>query len=398
QALATGSPWSSAQHAYYAVSDGPPDCFRYGFGAGIGCLGEHGDFVRHNLSDGYGLGAALATTGRRIKMHLGDALNFAPLVALVVMGGVLSRRAAAARALGIAVIAQVLAYVPFYFDGNYPGGGARMFADVLPHEHVLAALGLFALAPAARLSRLAGVVLALSLTGFAFQSGGEHRALAEREGGRPMFDASIVGGRQALIFLDTDHGFNLAYEPGRRNVARFHGDGIDRLAWEAAGRPTAFRYHHAWNANEEPHLEPLDFELDGLRIEAESLWPPLTQRGGWSWPSHSPRKCVSGGRVLALYPTERESEVTLMLPEALGGRRLEVAALLGIDPASQEETSMIIEIYSGGTRLVDWRIKGPSGCVTMPPFELPEPLHQPLLVLKARDPVAIDMLDLGEKR
>jgi len=36
------------------------------------------------------------------------------------------------------VLGVMLAYVPFYFDGSYPGGGARLFADVLPLEHVLA--------------------------------------------------------------------------------------------------------------------------------------------------------------------------------------------------------------------------------------------------------------------
>jgi len=48
QRLATGASFVSSQSLYYAVSDGPAGCFRYGFGDGIGCLHEHGDFVRHN--------------------------------------------------------------------------------------------------------------------------------------------------------------------------------------------------------------------------------------------------------------------------------------------------------------------------------------------------------------
>ena len=71
----TGSWFASSQEAYYAVSDGPPDCFRYGFGAGVGCLHEHADFVKAHLGGGYGLVAALGTTARRLKMHVGDVLN-----------------------------------------------------------------------------------------------------------------------------------------------------------------------------------------------------------------------------------------------------------------------------------------------------------------------------------
>jgi hypothetical protein len=40
----TGSWLGAAQSAYYATSDGPPGCFRWGFGRGTGCLFEHGEF------------------------------------------------------------------------------------------------------------------------------------------------------------------------------------------------------------------------------------------------------------------------------------------------------------------------------------------------------------------
>ena len=48
------------------------------------------------------------------------------------------------------VVAHVLAYVPFYFDGNYPGGGARLLADVLPAEHALFGLAVAVLARAVK--------------------------------------------------------------------------------------------------------------------------------------------------------------------------------------------------------------------------------------------------------
>ena len=152
---ATGEVLGVAQRAYYALADGPPDCFRYGFGDGIGCLGEHGDFVRHNLSSGprsthYGPLEAFMTTARRMKLHVSDALGFFPSFAAVLVGmGVLARRPGL-RGLAALPVLLVIAYAPFYFDGNYPAGGARLLSDVLAVEHVLALVGTVALA--ARLS------------------------------------------------------------------------------------------------------------------------------------------------------------------------------------------------------------------------------------------------------
>src|SRR5439155_621225 len=76
---ATGSFFESTQRAYYATSDGPPGCFRMGFGDGIGCVHEHGDFVHARLEHGFGLVAALGTTLRRLHTHLSDALVAWPL-------------------------------------------------------------------------------------------------------------------------------------------------------------------------------------------------------------------------------------------------------------------------------------------------------------------------------
>ncbi|HXK18057.1 MAG TPA: hypothetical protein VNG33_09650, partial [Polyangiaceae bacterium] len=45
----TGSYFGSTQLAYYALADAPAGCFRYGFGQGIGCRFEHGDYVSHFL-------------------------------------------------------------------------------------------------------------------------------------------------------------------------------------------------------------------------------------------------------------------------------------------------------------------------------------------------------------
>lgn len=315
QHAATGSWLGVAQHHYYAVSDGPIGCFRYGFGAGIGCIGEHGDFVRQHLPNGYGLAAALGTTGRRLLLHATDVLNFGPLALLVLLGARL--KAPIARLLATAVLAQILVYTPFYFDGSYPGGGARMFADVLPIEHVLAALAVTTgfkrpsaadavAAPKAAWHLRAKLTFTALLFGFSFGAGRDHRALRDREGGRPMFDESQlrragVDPTRTLVLIDTDHGFNLAHGPGRQ-VFRAHDDDLDRLTWETLGRPSTVRYAYRFRdggADIAPvHFDPNPTRELPLHLEGESLWPPVAQSEGWAVPTWRVPACASRGRAL----------------------------------------------------------------------------------------------------
>ncbi|MDF2697441.1 MAG: hypothetical protein K0S65_5824, partial [Labilithrix sp.] len=144
QRAVAGSWLESTQRMYYAISDGPTGCFRWGFGRGTGCLFEHGEFVEARLPHGYGFVEAALTTLRRLREHLLDVANLEPLALLVLLPALLRRRHTASGAILAAtalVGLQVLAYVPFYFDGDYPGGGARFFADVLPVEHALVMIG-----------------------------------------------------------------------------------------------------------------------------------------------------------------------------------------------------------------------------------------------------------------
>ena len=336
QHAATGSWLSTAQHRYYALSDGPNGCFRYGFGEGIGCLGEHGDFVRHNLPDGYGAVAALGTTGRRLLLHVTDVFNFGPL-ALLVLWGVRLKRPITGM-LATAVLTQVLAYAPFYFDGNYPGGGARMFADILPLEHVLAAIAVTT-GLGERSERVAHVdcdrawqgrakvVLVMMLFGFALGTGRDHAALRDREGGRPMFDdatlaAVAIDPKKTLIFIETDHGFNLGHGPGRL-VMRTHDDDLDRLTWEALGRPEAFRYRYRFEDGG-VDLLPVAFDTTAtanlaLKLEGESLWPPVEQVNGWAWPSWQVPPCASRGHGLEVLGSAT-TRVTVRMPLAASGR------------------------------------------------------------------------------
>lgn len=317
QRALTGSFGGSSQLAYYAASDGPAGCFRYGFGGGIGCLGEHGDFVRARLGDGFGALAAAGTTLRRLKQHLVDAGNLDPLALLLPAAVVLGWRARALRWLGLAVALQVAVYIPFYFDGNYPGGGARFFADVLPIEHALLACASVCIAERARARLEAPLwLVALALFGFAVRGGRHHSALRDREGGRPMFEPALVAALPpgAMLFVDTDHGFALAARPeAPQAVARRRGDAIDAMAWDAAGRPPAFAYtYDPGTVVAAPSVTALDLAVaarlgPGGRptVEGESLWPPRTQARGHAVVEHASGTCASAGRWLALVPDDR---------------------------------------------------------------------------------------------
>lgn len=334
QRLATGT-FSSSQLLYYALADGPPGCFRYGFGDGIGCLHEHGEFVRARLAHGFGPAAAVVTTLARLKMHLLDVANAEPLALLVPIGAALGRPRRGAALLGAAVVAQILAYAPFYFDGNYPGGGARLYADVLPVEHVLVALALASLADRFRpldVPRLAAAALVVAFAGFALHASFDHQALADRDGGRPFFEPSILDDShvaRGLLFVDTDHGFDLAFDPAVTDptrgvvVARAFGDGRDRLVWERLGRPPAYRYGFDANGLYRPWVVPWQLasvpEPRPWRFEAEAEWPAIAQRGGFFEPTFATGTCAWGGAVLAMHPARGEAVngvVTFPVPHA----------------------------------------------------------------------------------
>lgn len=332
QRALTGSFFTSTQRAYYAGSDGPPGCFRWGFGDGVGCLGEHGEFVRARLANGYGLAAAIGTTLRRLRMHLTDVANLEPLALLVLVPFAKKRRARAIVAASSVVVLHFLAYAPFYFDGNYPGGGARFFADVLPIEHALVVVGLALFAGArARhhdrvFRRVLFAVLALALAGFGVHAAYDHHKLADRDGGRPMFEPDLLARSNALeglVYVDTDHGFALGYDPGARTkdgivVVRLRGDDRDRLVFDRLDRPPTWLYRRDETG---PVLQPWAPPDLGrpLRFEAEAEWPPLHQEGGLVLPVQVDA-CASNSRALAIAPIPQDgtarARVAVPVPES----------------------------------------------------------------------------------
>jgi len=419
QRSVTGAWLTSSQRMYYALSDGPADCFRYGFGANVGCLHEHGDFVAAHLGRGYGALQVAGTTLRRLKMHVLDVADLEPLALVVLVPLWPRRRTRGIRApiargaiAAIAVVGlHVLAYAPFYFDGNYPGGGARLFADVLPVEHALLALGVARFAgawsgPRPRQadgtvtpgsSRSAFALVAISLAGFATHAAFDHVKLAERDGGRPMFEPDLVSRANltnGLVFVDTDHGFSLGHDPGVTVkqgvvVARLWHDDRDRMVYDALDHPTTYFYRL-----DTPPLAPgapppppsaapaLSGALvpfappalgDPLRFEAEAEWPALAQRGGFVAPANV-SGCSDANRALVLTPVPRTGRAvaTISVPVPQTGRYLVTPRVIhfGKVPFTDARGPVLPDgVLRIGQATWEWKDGPKPGCPELPAKE-----------------------------
>lgn len=423
QRAVTGSWLESTQRMYYALSDGPPGCFRWGFGKGTGCLFEHGEFVDARMRGGYGLVEAAATTLRRLHHHLLDVANLEPLALLVLVPALLRKRHARTATAILPATAlvglQVLAYAPFYFDGDYPGGGARFFADVLPAEHALVAVGAATLSVRARsvaraFTRAAFVVFALALAGFAVHASYEHGKLRDRDGGRPMFEpdvlarASVTSG---LVFVDTDHGFALGHDPSARPsdrvlVARLRNDDRDRMLFDALGRPPTWRYdleqpvppavEHT--AKLTPWAPPESGAL--LRFEAEAEWPALLQEHGFAAPAFT-HACASGSRALVVTPEPNaRAKAIIELPVPSAGRwAVEVhvadhgaSVPFALKPSAAAEGALAI-----GTERWSWKAEG--SCRVLPVKELDlAPPHALVTIEASGGPIGVDYIGLRKVR
>ncbi|MEO6418383.1 MAG: hypothetical protein ABIP39_03205, partial [Polyangiaceae bacterium] len=278
------------------------------------------------------------------RMHLADILNFEPLTLLLLFPVIkVLRVSRACRTAGAVIALHVLAYFPFYFDGNYPGGGARFFAELLPIEHALIAVAIASALPTVAFPRRVLGTLALACLGFAVHTSYDHEALANRDGGRPMYEPDLV--REAnvvdgLLFFDTDQGFNLAYDP---SVTASHGvlavrlrnDDHDRMLYDSLGHPPSHVYRFEKAEAEVPlvgakpgalplklsHVDvfsPRAPVNDSWHFEAEADWPPVAQGGGWAEPVWAAGTGASQDRVLTVTPSpssgEAWAEIELPVP------------------------------------------------------------------------------------
>jgi hypothetical protein len=386
QQAVTGAWFTSSQRMYYAISDGPPGCFRWGFGA-AGCVYEHEDFVRARLPNGYGLVEAAGTTLRRLRMHLEDVANLEPLALLALVPALRAPRPRArAATLALALVGlHVLAYAPFYFDGNYPGGGARFFVEVVPVEHALLALGIARLASQhdARFARGAMSALALALGGFAVHAAYDHEKLADRDGGRPMYEPDVIAKAHVttgLLFVDTDHGFALAHDPGADAktglvVARRRDDDHDWLLFERLGRPPSWSYH--FDRSVDPAVPVVvawspPAPKGPIRFEADADWPALAQAGAFAVPGWT-EACASQKRALLVTPgtPHGEGTVTLSLPVPSPGRYVvTVAVVHGAHlPSREAPAAGAIGTLTIGAQKWEWPAPG-AGCATLPNCEI----------------------------
>lgn len=345
QRAATGSFLESTQLAYYAVADGPPGCFGWGFGD-RGCRFEHGLFVKEELTGRFGLVEALRNTVLRLALHATDVVNAAPVALLVPWALVRHFREPGVAVLGAGALAVMAGYAPFYYPGSYPGAGARFFADVLPLQHALLGLSLVRL-------RVARFLPAAALLGFGLHAVHAHLALAERDGGRPMFEPRVLeraGVTAGIVFVGTDHAFALGHDPAARDprrgvlVARERGDGHDLVLVRRLGSPPSYRYVYSVDTGRIGLSPYQPEETASLRLEAEANWPPLGVTAGWAHPDF--RSCLSRGRGLHLRaaPTAAASlEVVSLSP---GDHELTLGWLA--DPGT------VLEVSAAGltTRLV----------------------------------------------
>jgi hypothetical protein len=163
------------------------------------------------------------------------------------------------------------------------------------------------------------------LLGFALHGAYDHAGLASREGGRPYFEPAVLeaaGVNRGLLFIPSDHGFNLAHQPGAASpleVVRWRGDGHDRVAWERRGKPPAYVYEWFAGITPAPRVIPYDVSQLDYRFEAENEWPVLAVHAGWARPEASASDCASGGRGLLFTATGAEPSVTLELPVPRAG-------------------------------------------------------------------------------
>lgn len=327
QRASTGHLFTFAQPEYYRLSDGPPGCFRFGLGPGIGCVFEHGDVVKARLEHGFGIVEALLTSARRVWRHADDVVDGWPLLLFLLPAVIRTARASlGGKMIGLIVLLQIFAYAPFYFDGNYPGGGARHLADVLPIEHALIAVAIGKMALGTFEQRALAVAGTCCIF-FGIHSASGHVELQKRDGGKPMFEPDELQKigvlQKGLVFLDTDHGFALALDPGAKTetgivAARWRDDSHDRLLFDRLGHPTSYLYRFgqsppavAWS----PPAAVDDVGQETWRFESESDWPALDQSGGYAIPTWASSTCASSGRALELVPVSGGNAIaTIALP------------------------------------------------------------------------------------
>jgi hypothetical protein len=315
----TGDAFLSPQLRYYALADGPAHCFRLGLGSG--CHYEHADVVAQQGGQGLTLKWAGLNTLHRFHFHLMDVANFEPLILAGLFIAYKGRKRRNLWPLLIALLVIPTGYSLFYFAGSYPGGGARLFAELLPVWHALIALGLCTL----RVARW-GVIA--SLLGFAVHASYSHGMLKSPHfgpSGAAVADIPTLlkqhqtsrekanGSQRPVVFFSTAHEFNLStLSDSTYLAARRTRDDRESLLAANAGAPSALFFHNGPNGPELLRLEPDQKRIPGQYVlETEFDYPPREARDLWVHPEHLSASCVSRGRALAIHNQGPAPRLTL---------------------------------------------------------------------------------------
>ena len=175
-----------------------------------------------------------------------------------------------------------------------------------------------------------------------------------------MFESAVLeraGVRSGLVFVTTDHGFNLGHRPSGSDlvIARLRRDGHDHALWERLGRPPAYRYlYDPWTRGAVPSLEPY-LPPPSTRFEAEAQWPVLSIGGGYAMPDFPGGDCKSGGAALRLAPAPGPVDARFEVLAATPGRYRLIAGWVASHGAE-------VEIRAGASRV--FARPGP-GCFQM---------------------------------
>ena len=196
----------------------------------------------------------------------------------------------------------VLAYVPSTSTAPIPAAAHAFTPTCLPLEHALLCLA------SRPVSRRRSWRCRSRSWAFLCTRVFSHRALAEREGGRPMFEPALLDasgisrGSSASTPItastsDTNRsstmrpaGWWLPAGAATRTTALCGRSWAGRTAYRYRFEPFATRARRA--------IEPRSSRSGtSWRFEAEAEWPLLALDGGWARPEHTARLCFGGPRL-----------------------------------------------------------------------------------------------------
>lgn len=300
----TGEFFTSPQSRYYDFADGPPGCF--GLGLGRGCAYEHADVVAQQGGAGLTWKWMGLNTLHRLHFHLMDVAHFEPLVVVGILTIWAGRKRRLTWPLLAVLILIPLGYSLFYFAGSYPGGGARLYTEMIPIWHVFIASGL-------RRLRITRWGIFACLVGFSLHASFSHRALAAPHFGPVLKPVLPLGNLVTdwkekepeptpLIFFKTAHEFNLAHLQSDAFVgARRTFDSREELLASSTQTERLLFYDGSAGFADFTNLPTAT--PGPIVLEAEFDYPPLAKHDLWVHPDHTPHTCVSRGRALALHPS-----------------------------------------------------------------------------------------------